>query len=87
MDKDLEAKEIDEVCQRLAVRFPQLGAEVIEGAVRLAHSELTGGIRDFVPVLVEHNARDRLAAFAAERTNEQPAAEAKDGPPAAKPAD
>jgi hypothetical protein len=32
--------------------------------VRLAHSELTGGIRDYVPVLVEHNARDRLAAIA-----------------------
>jgi hypothetical protein len=34
---------------------------VVEAAVRLAHSELTGPVRDFVPVLVEHAARDRLA--------------------------
>jgi hypothetical protein len=64
MDRVLEAKEIEEVRARLAERFPQLDEEVIEAAVRLAHSELTGGIRDFVPVLVEHNARDRLAAIA-----------------------
>ncbi|KRB45013.1 three-helix bundle dimerization domain-containing protein [Terrabacter sp. Root181] len=64
MDPKVEAHEIEQVRVRLGERFPQLGAEVIEAAVRLAHSELTGGIRDFVPVLVEHSARDRLAAIA-----------------------
>lgn len=64
MDPAHEVKEIEGVCIRLAERFPQLAAEVIEAAVRLAHSELTGGVRDYVPVLVEHSARDRLAAVA-----------------------
>ncbi len=64
MDQVHEVREIEEVRTRLSERFPELDAEVIEAAVRLAHSELTGGIRDYVPVLVEHNARDRLAAIA-----------------------
>lgn len=67
MDQAHEIKEIEDVCARLAERFPQLGAEVVEAAVRLAHSELTGEIRDYVPVLVEHNARDRLTAVAARK--------------------
>src|SRR6478672_9327651 len=46
---------------RLQEHFPDLHAEVVEAAVRLAHSELTGPVRAFVPVLVEHAARDRLA--------------------------
>src|SRR6266498_903222 len=51
-----ESKEIAEVQGRLAERFPELDENTIAAAVRLAHSELTGGIRDYVPVLVEHNA-------------------------------
>ncbi|GAA2502299.1 hypothetical protein GCM10009858_45520 [Terrabacter carboxydivorans] len=50
-----------EVQTRLQTRFPDLDPEVVEAAVRLAHSEMTGRVRDFVPVLVEHAARDRLA--------------------------
>lgn len=64
MDPKSEAHEVEQVRVRLGERYPQLDAEVIEAAVRLAHSELTGGIRDFVPVLVEHSARERLAAIA-----------------------
>ncbi|KRF45094.1 hypothetical protein ASH01_14320 [Terrabacter sp. Soil811] len=33
-------------------------------AVRLAQSALSGGIRDLVPMLVEHSARETLAAIA-----------------------
>jgi hypothetical protein len=43
---------------------------VVEAAVRLAHSELTGPVRDFVPVLVEHAARDRLAFAVRDDTEE-----------------
>ncbi|WP_020145589.1 three-helix bundle dimerization domain-containing protein [Terracoccus sp. 273MFTsu3.1] len=64
MDPKAEAHEIEQVRVRLGERYPQLDADVVEAAVRLAHSELTGGIRDFVPVLVEHSARKRLAAIA-----------------------
>ena len=66
MDQTHEVKETEAVCTRLAERFPHLDAEVIEAAVRLAHSELTRGIRDYVPVLVEHLARDRHAWIADE---------------------
>ncbi|MGW5237548.1 three-helix bundle dimerization domain-containing protein [Monashia sp. NPDC004114] len=65
MDQQQEAKEIDEVIGRLAERFPHLDHDTIEIAVRQAHAEMTGNIRDFVPVLVEHTARDRLAESAA----------------------
>ena len=44
-------------------RFPHLGDEVIEAAVRMAYSTLTGPVRDFVPLLVEHAARERLSAM------------------------
>ncbi len=54
-------KALEEVRARLAERFPHVHEDVIEAAVRLAHSELDGPVRDFVPVLVEHAARDRLA--------------------------
>lgn len=64
MDREKELAEVVGVQERLGERFPQLGPEVVEAAVRLAHSELTGDIRDFVPLLVEHAARDRLSAIA-----------------------
>jgi hypothetical protein len=64
IERELESKEILEVQARLAERFRQLAPDTIADAVRRAYSELTGGIRDFVPVLVEHNARDRLTAIA-----------------------
>jgi len=75
MDRELEAHEIEQVQARLAERFPQLDRDVIEAAVRLAHSEMTGDIREFVPVLVEHNARDRLEAIAAQDAPEAAASE------------
>jgi hypothetical protein len=56
-----ELRALTDVRLRLQEHFPQLDADVVEAAVRLAHSELTGPVRDFVPVLVEHAARDRLS--------------------------
>ncbi len=64
MDRTDELKALADVQARLQERFPDLDSEVVEAAVRLSHSKLTGRVRDFVPVLVEHEARDRLA-FAA----------------------
>ena len=49
-----------EVQERLERRFPELDATVVEAAVRLAESEITGPVRDFVPLLVERAARARL---------------------------
>jgi hypothetical protein len=56
-----EMRALAEVQRRLQERFPELDVAVVEAAVRVAHSELTGHIREFVPVLVEHAARDRLS--------------------------
>ena len=61
---------LSDVRLRLQEHFPELDADVVEAAVRLAHSELTGPVRDFVPVLVEHAARDRLAFAVRDDTDE-----------------
>ena len=61
MDHEAEARALQDVQERLRQRFPQLAHEVVEAAVRVAHAQLTGPVRDFVPVLVEHEARERLA--------------------------
>jgi hypothetical protein len=63
MDDAAEKKALQEVEGRLNERFPHLGEEVVEAAVRVAAAELTGPIRDYVPVLVEHTARDRLSSM------------------------
>src|SRR5829696_1716234 len=55
------------VIDRLSGRFPQLEREDIATVVHEAHHELDGNpIRDFVPVLVEHEARERLQATGAQ---------------------
>ena len=59
-----ESRAMEEVVARLSERFPDVAHEVIEAAVRVEHESLDGPVRDYVPVLVEHAARDRLAAFA-----------------------
>lgn len=69
-----ETQAITEVHSRLAKRFPTVDDTVIEAAIRLEHSHLDGPIRDFVPILVEHAARDRIAAF----TDRPPAPSATD---------
>lgn len=63
MDHQGEAAALGDVQERLADLFPQLEIEVVEAAVRLAYADLTGPIRDYVPVLVEHAARERLRAL------------------------
>lgn len=61
MDRAAERKALAEVQVRLQKRFPDLHPDVVAAAVSSAHSELDGPVRDFVPVLVERAARDRLA--------------------------
>ena len=61
MDRDAERRALAEVQARLEQRFPHLHPDVVAAAVAVAHSNLDGPVRDFVPVLVEHAARDRLS--------------------------
>lgn len=67
MDSAAEQQALAEVRTRLEERFPELHPDVVAAAVNLAHSELDGPLRDFVPVLVEHTARERLAFLEASR--------------------
>ena len=63
MDREHEQRALAGVCQRLSEQFADLDPALIEAAVRVSHHELHGSpIRDFVPLLVEHAARDRLAS-------------------------
>ena len=61
MDHTEEARAVDEVIDRLVGRFPDLSRDRIASVVETAHLELEGNpVRDFVPVLVERTAKQRL---------------------------
>ena len=64
-----EQHALADVRERLRERFPELHPDVFDAAVQVCHAELTESpIRDFVPILVEHAARDPLA-FAQRKRN------------------
>lgn len=60
MDREHEDRAIADVTTRLQSRFRDVDPTIVEAAVLVSHARLTGPIRDFVPLLVEHDARDRL---------------------------
>jgi hypothetical protein len=65
-----EERAVEQVADRLAVRFPDVPKDRVVDVVSQAHSALDGNpIRDFVPVLVEHDARVRLRAEGGTRTH------------------
>ncbi|WP_076258639.1 three-helix bundle dimerization domain-containing protein [Intrasporangium flavum] len=78
MERDAERRALAEVQARLEQRFPHLHPDVVAAAVTVAHQSLDGPVRDFVPVLVEHAARDRLAFADPEAPDPAPAG-GKDG--------
>ncbi len=56
-----EERELAEVIDRLTKRFPTASAAEVEGAVNVEYLALEGNpVRDFVPVLVEKQAKKRL---------------------------
>jgi hypothetical protein len=56
-----EDRELAEVIDRLMRKFPTAGREEVEGAVTVEYLALEGNpVRDFVPVLVEKQAKKRL---------------------------
>ena len=57
-----ESRELDEVVERLLLRFPDLQEDRVRSVVTKAHAKFVGNpIRDFVPVFVERSARDELS--------------------------
>lgn len=52
---------LEDIERRLIGQFPRVAAEVVDELVRHEHARFNASrIRDFVPVLVEKNARDQL---------------------------
>lgn len=60
VDPAHEARQMAEVQQRLEARFPGLDPTVVQAAVQTAAAGITGPVRDYVPLLVERAARERL---------------------------
>jgi|UniRef100_UPI00389AE82B hypothetical protein len=56
-----EAQALAGVRSRLAAQFPDAGKEAVDTEVSAAHAQMTGPVRDYVPVLVERMVRERLA--------------------------
>jgi hypothetical protein len=58
---------VEHAASRLAERFPNVPRERIEALVRQRHGVFEGApVRDFVPVLVEHDVKRILAAESGE---------------------
>ena len=61
MDAVKEQQAVDQVIERLAGRFPEFGRVEVESVVRDAVANFEGApVRDFVPVLVERSAKNRI---------------------------
>ena len=57
----LEEADVEKVVERLAERFADVPVEVVEETVTEIHESMEdAAVRDFVPRIVEHDARDRL---------------------------
>lgn len=66
MDQQLEDQGIANLIDKLVERFPSIAGGQIAQVVRECHDNLRGNpIRKYVPVLVEHSARDRLRQLVA----------------------
>lgn len=57
-----EHHELEAVKARLQERFQQVPQPKVESVVDEIYGDLDGPVRDFVPVLVEHLARERLTS-------------------------
>lgn len=62
-----ELEAVEQVCQRLVARFPTVPMTTVRATVQELHASLVGPVRNFVPILIEHAARDRMSAIAASR--------------------
>jgi hypothetical protein len=63
MSKLDERQALEEVCQRLGTRFPHLPAAQVRATVEQVHARFDGPVRDYVPLLVEREARAQLTAM------------------------
>ncbi|HEX2213934.1 MAG TPA: hypothetical protein VHH12_10905 [Mycobacterium sp.] len=53
---------IEQVAERLAVQYPNVGADTVAALVQQNHAQFSDSrIRDFIPLFVERRARRTLA--------------------------
>jgi hypothetical protein len=63
MNKDEEDAKVEHVAERLEAHFPGVDPAHVVEIVDEEHEKFEGRpVRDFIPVLVEHEARERLEA-------------------------
>jgi len=63
MSTEDELRAVEQVVDRLSERFSQVPAQRVSEVVDQTYHEFDGApIRDFVPIMVEKSARDRLAS-------------------------
>lgn len=68
-----EAQAIAKVISRLRQKFSEVAPQEVENIVHEEHWALSGRpVRDFVPVLVEHEAKQRLRALRVPASNSVP---------------
>jgi len=60
-----EHRALEHICERLVERFPEVSAATVRHTVREIHARFDGRVRDYVPVLVEREARARLTTLVA----------------------
>ena len=59
-----ESEQMSELARRLSVQFDVFGEDEVAKVVRECHLRFVGSpIRDFIPLLVEHSAREQLRAM------------------------
>lgn len=61
-----EHQALQYVQERLVQRFPALPVETVRLTVQDVHARFDGRVRNYVPILVEREAKVRLAALALE---------------------
>jgi hypothetical protein len=60
-----EQQAIEQVRLRLVERFPDVPADTVRLTVHNVHNRFDGRVRNYVPILVEREAKAHLAAVAA----------------------
>ncbi|HWU31538.1 MAG TPA: hypothetical protein VN108_01620 [Marmoricola sp.] len=62
MTADSEVRALDQVRDRLEKQYPETSHENVELAIAVAYESLRNArIREFIPVLVEREAKDKLS--------------------------
>ncbi|ANQ75374.1 hypothetical protein F6X56_02505 (plasmid) [Rhodococcus erythropolis] len=65
MKTEEEERLIAHAVSRLSAKYPSISADVVADAVASAHAHFDDKVRDFVPLLVERMAGEKLSSLVA----------------------